>query len=103
MSQKSPYATVGNDILGRLEAIGARIEAVSRRAGALLGTPEERREKNLTEDDPVQHLEQIESNLEALEERLKKMEAQMREKESPPETFGTSSQFSTGPHFPGIG
>jgi hypothetical protein len=89
-----------NDILRRLDAIEARLEAASRRARGLMG---ETIADTLPEDDPVRRLEKIESNLTELEERLKRIEAEMRDKESPPHTFGTLNEFSTGQHFPGLG
>jgi hypothetical protein len=103
MNPKTPSSSGGHDVLRRLNAIGARIESVSRRAGALLRESEEKGKKVLPEGDPLRHLEEIESNLAQLEERLKKVEIEMRDNESPPHSFGTSSEFSTGPHLPGLG
>ena len=103
MSQNHLYAASGSDILRRLNAIGSRVEAATRRVNTLLRQSEEKGEKLVPEGEPLRHLEEIESGLEAMEERLKKMERQMREKESPPRTFGSTNQFSTGPHFPGLG
>jgi hypothetical protein len=84
----------------RLDAIAARLEAASRRARALYLEPES--EESLAED-PAHRLAEIERTLEALEERLHKIETELRDKESPPGTFGSSTQFSTGPHYPGLG
>jgi hypothetical protein len=87
------------DLLRRLNVIEARLEAANRRTQGLLREAS----ADLPEDDPARRLEGIESKLTELEERLKRIEAEMRDKESPPESFGTSNQFSTGQHFPGLG
>lgn len=104
MNHQSAYATGRNDILRRLQAIDARVRAANCRARDLFASTDEKEERRAPSDgDPLHHLEQIESNLQELEDRLRKVEEQMRENESPPHTFGTTNQFSTGPHFPGIG
>jgi hypothetical protein len=84
----------------RLDAIAARLKAVSCRARALHLEPEQ--EESLAED-PANRLTVIEMTLEALEERMHKIETELRDKRSPPETFGSTNQFSTGPHYPGLG
>jgi hypothetical protein len=93
-------AIMRDNLERRLDAIAARLEAASRRARALTLEPSDRKP---LEEDPARRLEAIEKSLEALEERLHKIETDLRDQESPPETFGTSSEFSTGHHYPGLG
>ncbi len=100
MSTSSDYAAGRNDILRRLGAIQARLDAVARRCRALAKDAVENQEN---EQDPIHRLKAIEATLGSLEEHLRQIETELRDKESPPETLGTSSQFSTGPHFPGLG
>jgi hypothetical protein len=98
MSTSDRY--VPTSIFRRLDAIEARLEAAIRRARVLA-------QKNAEEEPPkdraVRCLEEIESSLDELEHRLKRIEEDTREKESPPETFGSEHGFSTGMHFPGLG
>jgi uncharacterized protein YhaN len=94
------YGGLRHDLVERIEAIEARLEAFNARARDLLHQAV--REEH-EDGDRLRHLEILEEKLEALEGRLRKLEDEMRSKESPPETFGTERQFSTGMHFPGLG
>jgi hypothetical protein len=96
----TPSGGVRAKIVRRLEAIEARLEAFG------LGPREVERvqaESQQAESDRVRRLEDIEQRLARLEERLRGMEQDLRSKESPPETFGTAKEFSTGMHYPGLG
>src|ERR1700723_3482285 len=99
MNQNSHHETGRDDILRRLDAIEARVATASRRACSLCSETDTPLERTLPGGDSVSRLDSIEANLAALEDHLKQLETQMREKESPPESFGTSSEFSTGPPY----
>jgi chromosome segregation ATPase len=99
-AMKSTFGPLPRDLARRVEAILERLDGFHRRARELLRQSVETKEP---EGERERRLEEIESHLAELEERLKKSEEELREKESPPETFGSASQFSTGPHFPGLG
>jgi hypothetical protein len=99
MSPSGAFFAGRNAILRRLGVIEARLNAAARRTREV----RESVESETPEADPVHRLEEIEASLEELEGRLRNMERDMRQKESPPETLGTTSQFSTGRHFPGLG
>jgi hypothetical protein len=99
-AMKSKFGPLPRVLARRVEAILERLDTFNRRARDLVRQSVETKEP---EGERERRLEEIEAHLAELEERLKKTEQDLREKESPPETFGSASQFSTGPHFPGLG
>jgi hypothetical protein len=100
MSNTSDNAAGQHHFVRRIDVIEARLQAAARRARALVSDSGVRDEPR---EDPVHRLEAIENTLKALEDHLRKIEIDMRVKESPPESLGSISQFSTGLHFPGLG